>query len=103
MDGTFEGALARVEELVRTQLLGLKLPGVSSEQLHRDALLIDDLGLDSLKFVDLSVALEEALGVPEFPMQDWVDRQLELEAPLSVGALVDACRELLARGAGDPC
>jgi hypothetical protein len=32
---------------------------------------------DSIRFVDLCVALEEALGVAEFPMQDWIDNQLE--------------------------
>lgn len=100
MDGcsdiTANESYARVLSIVRAQLLALQIPGLRLDHLGDDALLIEDLGLDSLKFVDLTVALEDALGICEFPMQDWVDRQLEREAPLSLGALVIACLEQVA-------
>lgn len=61
--------------------------------------LIDDLGLDSLKFVDLTVELETAFGMDEFPMQAWLDERWEDGLPITLGALVEACRERLAPGA----
>lgn len=84
-------------EVVRAQLLGLRLAGVDAAMIQEDCLLIEDLGMDSLKFVDLTVALEEALGCEEFPMQEWVDERMEAQLPLSVGALAAACRRV-ARG-----
>jgi acyl carrier protein len=36
--------------------------------------LIEDLGLDSLMFIDLSLALERAFGI-ELAVQDWADAQ----------------------------
>ncbi|HEX6240948.1 MAG TPA: acyl carrier protein, partial [Polyangiales bacterium] len=51
-------------------------PGARQRGLDPATLLIDELGLDSLKFVDLTVALEDALGIHEFPMQEWVDEEL---------------------------
>lgn len=63
--------------------------------------LIADLGLDSLKFVDLTVALEEAFGLREFPMQEWVDREAEKDtAAFTVASLVSACCEQLRAEAG---
>jgi acyl carrier protein len=38
-----------------------------------DDSLIEDLGFDSLMFVDLTLLLEDRLGVEEFPMRSWVD------------------------------
>lgn len=81
-------------ELVKNQILRLGVPGVEAASIHRDAHLIEDLGLDSLKFVDLTVGLEDALGIDEFPMQDWVDTQLAEGGQLTFGALVLACRSL---------
>lgn len=61
--------------------------------------LIDDIGLTSLRFVDLTVELEDALGIPEFPMQVWIDDEMRL-APgtrrFTVGSLVSRCCVLLA-------
>src|SRR5690348_6360015 len=56
-----------------------------------DSLLVEDVGLDSFKFVDLTVRLEQSLCLDEFPMQQWVDRQIEFGSPLSVGSLVQEC------------
>ena len=84
-------------ELVTGQLGALGLEGVIPRHIHEHSLLIEDLGLDSLKFVDLTLRLEEALGIEEFPMQDWVDAQHEAQESLSVGALVEACASVLGR------
>jgi acyl carrier protein len=83
-------------DIVRSELLTLGTVEVVRERISPTSLLIDDLGLDSLKFVDLTVGLEEALGIEEFPMQDWVDKQLEAKRPLDVAGLVEACRGALA-------
>src|SRR5215203_1339111 len=56
--------------LVTREIGALCIDGLDERRIDEDSLLIDDLGLDSLKFVDLTLRLEEALGVEEFPMQD---------------------------------
>lgn len=80
---------------VHNQILALALPGLDASAITPASSLLDDVGLDSLKLVDLTVALEEALGVDEFPMQDWVDSQQGDSSKLTVASLVYACRELL--------
>ena len=54
--------------------------------------IIDALGLDSLRMVDLTVELEDRLGVAAFPMQDWVDAEAEsvIGVRYTVGSLI-AC------------
>lgn len=59
-----------------------------------DDLLVEDLGIDSMTFSQLTVALEEALGVNDFPMQQWIDDCVDLGKPLSVGELVRTCEDL---------
>ena len=71
-------------------------PSAKGRELDSETLLIEELGLDSLKFVDLTVALEDALGIEEFPMQEWVDEELAAGRSLSVGALVARCLGCLA-------
>ena len=88
-DSVFEG--------VCQALLALDIPSLERSRIKLDSLLVDDLGLDSLKFVDLTVRLEEAFDLAEFPMQQWVDDELEADRQLSVGRLVSACRELIAK------
>lgn len=82
---------------IRNELRKLAMPGVTLASIDAQSLLIDDLGLDSMKFVDLTVALESILDVPEFPMQHWVDDQVGQGLPLTVQGLVTACRALIER------
>src|SRR5690242_12982642 len=92
-------ALAReLLEIVRAQLVRLAPAGphAHGHPIGEQSLLIEDVGLDSLRFVDLTVALEDALQIVEFPMQDWVDAQVEADLPLTVGALVLECERLVA-------
>ena len=52
--------------------------------------IVDDLGFDSLKMIDLVFALEEEIGVSEFPLQLWCDREAAKmnAARFTVGSLV---------------
>lgn len=81
------------EELSRLAPVGAHAHG---HAIGEQSLLIEDVGLDSLRFVDLTVALEDALQIAEFPMQDWVDAQVAADLPLTVGALVLECERLVA-------
>ena len=105
MDGTGTDevrAEARLDVLgmLRGQILALQIPGTEGERIDEATRLVEDLGLDSLKFVDLTVGIEDELGLDEFPMQDWVDDELAHDRALTVGALADACRAALARRSG---
>jgi acyl carrier protein len=81
---------ARALANVRSALMTLGLPGVDERVLQPTADLVVELGLDSLRFVDLTLAIEDEIGVT-FPMQEWVDERLESDAPLTVGALAEMC------------
>jgi acyl carrier protein len=65
---------------------------------------VDDLGFDSLKMVELAFALEDELGVTEFPLQLWWDAQQTgtESGRFTVGSLVlhAATRTSFASGAG---
>ena len=62
--------------------------------------LVDDLAFDSLDFVDLTVALEQALEIDGLPMQDWADREMATDPPrFTLGNLVAMCDQLLAQRA----
>ena len=65
-----------VFEAIRTELLRLLEPkGIRLIDIQLEASIVTDLGMDSLLFVDLIIALEGALGIAQFPMQEWVDEQ----------------------------
>lgn len=93
VDGAHDAASERaLFELVCAQLLALSSCDLSSTALSEHTKLVEDLGLDSLKFVDLTVNLEDALGIAELPMQEWIDAELEAGRSLTVGALIAVCR-----------
>jgi acyl carrier protein len=69
--------------------------GVKSDHITPTTRLVDDLAMDSLTFVELSIELERVLGVREFPMQAWVDAEDELATDrYTVGSLVQRVRGL---------
>jgi acyl carrier protein len=72
--------------------LGYRGPTISTA-----ASLLDDVGLTSIKFVDLTVGLEDLLQIEEFPMQRWIDEQAMLDegARFTVGALVEECLRIV--------
>ncbi|HKP62232.1 MAG TPA: acyl carrier protein [Polyangiales bacterium] len=90
-----------IADAVYAQLLKLAPREVNPAGVDASSRLIEDLGLDSMKFVDLTVGLEEALGIPEFPMQDWVDALVARDEPLRAGALIAACEALVGVGAAE--
>lgn len=86
---------ARVLTAIRAILSEMQ-PALGASMVIEDGtLLIEDLAFDSLKFVDLTVGLERALSVDEFPMQDWVDEELSSGRNLTVGGLVEKSVALL--------
>ncbi len=75
---------------VRRALLDV-LPGKTPRQLSREALIISDLGIDSLKAAELSLALERHFGRPIFVGEIFAD--VEDPRTLTVGEVA----ELLSR------
>jgi acyl carrier protein len=71
------------------------IEGVRGERIAPDAHLMEDVGLDSFQFVDVTVALERALGIAVFPMQEWVDETRAGGGPLTVAGLATACQRFL--------
>lgn len=92
MDNELGRTLARVRELVSS------LRSLTGADLRGDMHLVDDIGLDSMSFVDLTVSIESAFGIAEFPMQDWLDRRYELDEPITLEALARACHALRPHG-----
>lgn len=63
--------------------------------------IVDDLGVDSLRFIDLAVALEESLNISEFPMQAWYDGEVGKDAPrFTVESLLQVCELCLSEDRG---
>ncbi len=70
--------------------------GLPPKVIEQDASLIEDLGLDSLAMVDLTLLLEERFSIVEFPMQRWANEEGRREEPrYTVGSLVRACADLV--------
>jgi acyl carrier protein len=88
-------------ELVRRELMVvMQEASVPFDEVTAESSLVDDLRLDSFIFVDLTLALERAFGIGEFPMQEWVDEQARKEGDrFTIAALAAACLE--ARGTQD--
>jgi acyl carrier protein len=49
--------------------------GAQPRDLGAGTSLVEDLGFDSITFIDLTLRLEARLGLREFPLQDWVDEE----------------------------
>jgi acyl carrier protein len=70
---------------------------IQSDAIQAEKSLIDDFGLDSLKFIDLTLALQQLVCIPEFPMEQWMDQErLAMEPRYTVGSLVRFCIRLRA-------
>lgn len=71
-------------------------PPVRTEDLRLETRLTEDLGFDSMLLFDLTLELEDALGVPEFPMEDWISQQLGYpDDAFTVASLVRLSAQLL--------
>lgn len=73
--------------------------GFDSRALVPSASLVHDLRMDSLVFVEVTVALEDELGCERFPLQRWADEEaLVPEHAYTLASLVDFAR----RCCGEP-
>jgi acyl carrier protein len=60
------------------------------EEIHEGDSLVE-LGMDSLRMVDLTIELEDRLQVRDFPIQKWADAEAAREgAQYTVGSLARA-------------
>ncbi len=72
------------------------MPGLHESDIGLESHLVSDLALTSLQFVDLTLALEEALPIGEYPIQEWLDTQQTLgSAAFRVRTLHETCMSLL--------
>ena len=58
------------EALVRTNRK------IRRADVHESSSLVDDLGLDSVRFVELTFALEDVFELDAFPMDDWAASEM---------------------------
>lgn len=66
--------------------------GYLESAVTEEASLIDDLAFDSMELVDLSVALEAALGVRDLAVEQFIDLEATREGKrFTVGALMHWC------------
>lgn len=92
-----------------------KVKAILTEQLEKEqstfdtivweSSLIEDLGMTSLSFVDLTIAIEKRLGIAEFTMQDWLDEEsIRKVKRFTVGSLVFKCIDIISpvSGHGNP-
>lgn len=81
-----------VYSTVRSVLAGLTKAEV---EIGPQTNVLTELGLTSLTLVDLTLALEDALRLEEFPLQDWIDRENERgEEGFRVASIVETCRQV---------
>jgi acyl carrier protein len=74
------------------QALSRVEPSLARTRIDLATSVIEDLGLDSIRFVDLTFALEDTLGIAEFPMQAWADAEATRPGRrFTVASLVDRC------------
>ena len=75
--------------------------GVREPELGAQTSLLE-LGMDSLKLVELAVILEETLHLREFPMQRWADEESARDdRRFTVGSLIDFCCSVLSHESGE--
>ena len=91
----------QVFEIVRGELARIvreQSPDFDAD-IGMDTLLTADLGLDSISFIEVAVALEKALCVDELPLGSWTERESDRDGQrFTVASLVDLCTEHLSAG-----
>jgi acyl carrier protein len=90
-------AMPDLLDVIRQVLLRAGRDGVD---VGPESSLIEDLGIDSVMFVDLTIGIETRFGIAEFPMQAWVDGEAHVGAErLTVESLARKVSEV-SRAAG---
>jgi acyl carrier protein len=74
--------------------------GIPRVRVDPHASIFEDLGVDSLLLVDLTLVLEERLSLSELPVQAWIDQESRLPGNRhTVDSLVRLCmRSMSERG-----
>jgi acyl carrier protein len=90
--------LQNVLERIRPVLAQIADDGSASAiPIDFDTNVVTDLGLTSLKVVDLTLSLEDALGLGEYPIQEWIDEErAKEERGFTVRSIVEKCANLIA-------
>jgi acyl carrier protein len=66
---------------------------ISRADVHESSSLIDDLGLDSVRFVELTFALEDVFELDAFPMDEWAASEMARPGKrFTVASLADRLR-----------
>jgi acyl carrier protein len=90
IDVVFEKVQEVLNRLVDKSML-------NRQNITMDSYLVEDLGFTSLNFVELTLALERALDIRIFPIQEWIDDEMTRESHrFTVRSLVSKCVELIA-------
>jgi acyl carrier protein len=80
----------------------LEEAGRMATAIRSELSIIEDLGMDSVMVVDLTLAIEAAFDIAEFPMQAWTDRESRLESTrFTVGSLAREVARVLNEASGD--
>jgi acyl carrier protein len=65
---------------------------VGHQEIAPNMSIVTDLGIDSMRLVELTVALEDSLGIEHFPSQQWVDDEMSKDGVrFTVGSLIRQC------------
>lgn len=88
-DGVFDAVEDALIELIAQR-------GDTHLEVEASSSIVEDLGLDSLAMVDLTILLEDKLSIVGFPMQEWLDAEtMKHAARYTVASLVQECRAVL--------
>jgi acyl carrier protein len=69
---------------------------LSEAALRPELSLVDDLGLDSVRFIELTLEIEQALGLDELPLQRWSDLEAARAGErYTIRSLIAFCAECL--------
>lgn len=83
---------------IRALVAELSAAELRAESIREEDSLLE-LGMDSLRMVDLTIELEDRLQVKEFPIQQWADSEAERKgARFTVGSLAQAFDLLMVPG-----
>ncbi len=77
--------------MLRALLAGIAR-GMGLAEITPETSIVEELGLDSLKLLELTLAIETNLALTDFPMQDWYDAEAAKDgARFTVESLAGAC------------
>ncbi len=85
--------LHKVRALLVTFIRGRKL--IASD-INTNHSLTEDLGISSLRFFELTIALERTLRIEKFPIEEWIYAESLVEGPrYTIESLVNKCMEIV--------